>query len=83
MGIGKPVLMSAGEETARFPETACLRVDHGLAEADMLTEYMTWLAGDREAAAEIGRRGAAHIREHHSLESVARRYWEVLCAYSS
>jgi len=83
MGIGKPVLMSAGEETARFPETACLRVDHGLAEADMLTEYMMWLAGDREAAAEIGRRGASCIREHHSLESVARRYWEVLCAYSN
>jgi glycosyltransferase involved in cell wall biosynthesis len=80
MGLGKPVLVSAGEETARFPEGVCLRVDPGPAEADMLSEYMLWLAGDREAAREIGRRGGAHVRERHSLEAVARQYWQVLCA---
>ncbi len=80
MGIGKPVLVSAGEETVRFPKDACLRVDPGPAETEMLAEYMAWLAEDREAAGEIGRRGADHIREQHSLDAVARRYWEVLSA---
>ncbi len=79
MGIGKPVIVSAGEETSRLPETACLRVDPGIAERRMLAEYMIWLADCPEAAREIGRRASAFVREHHSLEAVARRYWEVLC----
>ena len=29
MGLGKPVLLSTGEETSRFPESSCLRVDTG------------------------------------------------------
>ncbi len=79
MGIGKPVLVTAGEETAPFPETACLRVDPGPAEGAMLAEYMTWLARFPEAAREIGRRAAAFIGEEHALEAVAARYWGVLC----
>ena len=80
MGIGKPVIMSAGEETARFPPGTCLKVDPGPGEVEMLAEYVLWLAASPEAARQIGSRGAAHIRERHSLEAVARRYWEVLCA---
>ena len=44
MGLGKTVLVSAGEETSRFPEAACVRVDPGQAEEEMLTEYLVWLA---------------------------------------
>ena len=80
MGIGKPVVMSAGEETARFPEGACLKVDHGPGEAEMLAEYMLWLANSREVARELGLRGGQYIREHHALDAVARQYWEVLRA---
>jgi len=29
MGLGKPVIVSSGEETAGFPANACLRVDPG------------------------------------------------------
>lgn len=83
MGIGKPVLMTAGGETARFPEGACLKVDPGAGETAMLSAFMMWLVRDRKAAPEIGRRGAAHIAEQHSLDAVARRYWEVLCACSN
>ena len=32
MGLGKPVIVSSGEETSRFPDAACLRVDAGPAE---------------------------------------------------
>ena len=78
MGIGKPVVFSDGAEIARIPENACLRIETGPAEEELLADYITWLAGDREAAEEIGRRAAAHISTHHALETVAARYWEVL-----
>lgn len=78
MGIGKPVIFTAGEELARIPENAALRVDMGALEEEMLAGYLVWLVQDREAAKEIGRRGAAHIAREHSLEGVAERYWSVL-----
>ncbi len=81
MGIGKPVLVTAGEETARFPETACVRVESGVAEERMLAHYMMCLALTRGAARDIGSRAAAHIAAHHAPAEVARRYWEVLCEH--
>ena len=78
MGIGKPVVFTAGEEIARIPENACLRVDTGPSEEEMLAGYVLWLAGDREAAQEIGSRAAAHIAKEHAPDVVAERYWAVL-----
>jgi glycosyltransferase involved in cell wall biosynthesis len=78
MGIGKPVIFTAGEELARIPENAALRVDMGALEEEMLAGYLVWLAQDREAAREIGCRAAAHIAREHSLDQVAERYWSVL-----
>jgi glycosyltransferase involved in cell wall biosynthesis len=78
MGLGKTVLVSAGEETSRFPEAACVRVDPGQAEEDMLAEYLVWLArcpGDSRA---IGQRAAEYIREHHAPARVAGLYWRAL-----
>jgi hypothetical protein len=79
MGIGKPVILSGGEETARFPPDACLKVDHGPGEEEMLAESMLWLAASPQAARELGRRARVHILAHHPLDAVARQYWEVLC----
>ncbi len=81
MGIGKPVLLTAGPETSRLPESACVRIDPGVAEPQMLAEYMGWLAACREDARAIGRRAAAHISAQHLPSNAARRYWEVLCAH--
>ncbi|HVX65659.1 MAG TPA: hypothetical protein VHA11_03605 [Bryobacteraceae bacterium] len=78
MGIGKPVLVSAGEENSRFPGDACIRVDTGVAELPMLVEYMVWLAACPDQAREIGLRAAAYIAEHHSPARAARGYFEVL-----
>lgn len=80
MGIGKPVIMSAGEETARFPAEACLKVDPGPGEEEMLAAYMRWLAASPEAARQLGRRAREHIHTHHGLDRVSRQYWEVLRA---
>ncbi len=70
MGIGKPVIMTAACETSRFPNATCLRVDPGVAEEEMLAEYMVWLARFPEDARSIGRRASAHIRAH--------QYWQAL-----
>jgi glycosyltransferase involved in cell wall biosynthesis len=82
MGIGKPVIFTAGEEVAAFPEDACLRVDPGPCEPEMLADYLKVLAVSPATAREIGRRAALHIAARHAPEAVARRYWEVLCAQS-
>jgi glycosyltransferase involved in cell wall biosynthesis len=78
MGLGKTVLVSAGEETSRFPEAACVRVDPGQAEEEMLTEYLVWLARCPGDARAIGQRAAEHIRDHHSAAHVAGLYWRAL-----
>jgi glycosyltransferase involved in cell wall biosynthesis len=78
MGIGKPVVFTAGAEIARIPENACLRVDAGPAEEEMLTDIIEWLARDRQAAQEIGKRAARHIAADHAIEKVAAQYWDAL-----
>jgi glycosyltransferase involved in cell wall biosynthesis len=78
MGIGKTVIFTSGEELARFPENARLCVDTGPGEEALLADYLLWLAGDRQAVEEIGRRAAAHIAREHAVERVAEQYWNVL-----
>lgn len=78
MGIGKAVVFTNGDEIARIPEGACLRVDAGAAEEEMLAGIITWLAREREAAVEIGKRAAHHIAREHAIDRVARRYWEAI-----
>ncbi len=77
MGIGKPVLVTASEENARFPEAAVIRVDPGEPEVEMLGHYLRLLADDEELRREIGRRAAAHIAEHHTLAEAARKYMDL------
>jgi glycosyltransferase involved in cell wall biosynthesis len=78
MGIAKPVIVTAGAETSRFPDSACLRVDSGTGEQAMLREFLIWLAQHRPGAREIGRRAMFHIHQHHGRERVALEYWRVL-----
>jgi glycosyltransferase involved in cell wall biosynthesis len=81
MGAGKPVIVTNGEETSRYPDGACLRVDAGAAEEEMLAAYMLSLRHLPRLGLEIGRRAAEHIRHWHSLERVAGLYWDTLCAF--
>jgi glycosyltransferase involved in cell wall biosynthesis len=78
MGIGKPVLMNSGMETSRFPDPACVRVDAGVVEEEMLAAYMLWLARFKDDARVIGERGAGYIREQHAPARAARLYWDAL-----
>jgi glycosyltransferase involved in cell wall biosynthesis len=83
MGLGKPVLLTESQESARFPEAACIRIPAGPAECDSLRAHMILLRSMSEVACAIGLRGAGHIREHHRVEPVGNRYWELLSEYST
>ncbi len=83
MGIGKPVLVTESKEYARVPEDACIRIPSGPAEVDSLKAHLALLTSMTEVARAIGRRGAGHIREHHRVEPIGNRYWELLTDYSA
>ena len=78
MGIGKPVLVTRGGETAEFPDSACIRIDPDETEPEMLLECFEWLAAHPRERAAMGALAAGYIAEHHDLEAVARRYWELI-----
>jgi len=78
MGIGKPVLMTDGLECAHFPEDACVRIAPGVAERDSLEHHMVLLTSIPEVARAIGQRGAGHIAAHHRVESIGKRFWDLL-----
>jgi hypothetical protein len=78
-GIGKCVLVTAGEEMARWPDTTCLRVDAGLSESEMIEEYMRWLCQCPQAASEIGLQAMAHVRRYHTPAIAARELLSTLC----
>jgi len=81
MGVSKPVLLTASEENSRYPRTACLRIEPGLAEEDSLAHNMFLLTSMRECAVEIGLRASAHIFERHQAVQIAQQYWDTLCAF--
>jgi glycosyltransferase involved in cell wall biosynthesis len=78
MGIGKPVLLTDGPESAPFPEDACLRIAAGPAERESLSRHMVLLISMAEVARAIGQRGAGHIAAHHRVELIGKRYWDLL-----
>lgn len=80
MGLGKPVIVTDNAENSAFPPAAVLRVVPGVAEAEELFDHMVLVTDFPAIAREIGQQARLHIQQHHSLETVARRYWEVLCA---
>ncbi len=62
---------------------AVLRVAAGVAEAEELFDHMVLVTEFPGLAREIGREARLHIQKRHSLEAVARRYWDVLCDAAS
>jgi glycosyltransferase involved in cell wall biosynthesis len=83
MGLAKPVIVTDNAENSDFPPAAVLRVSSGIAEAEELFDHMLLVTEFPVIAREIGSEAGLHIRNRHALETVARRYWEVLCAAAS
>jgi hypothetical protein len=80
MGIGKPVLMTAGSEIERIPESSCIRVDHGLSEEAQLAAMLAWLESNRRDAADIGRGAREYTLREHDPERCTDAYWQTLTA---
>ena len=78
MGMGKPVLVTEGQESARFPEDGCVRVAAGVAERASLLAHLLLLTSMSGVGSAIGQRGSAHVRSHHRVDLVGRRYWQLL-----
>jgi glycosyltransferase involved in cell wall biosynthesis len=79
LGLGKPVLVSEGEETARLPEDGCIRIPASTAETESLRQHVILLTSISGVARAIGQRGARHIQAHHRVEDISRKYWELIC----
>ncbi|HTP33139.1 MAG TPA: glycosyltransferase [Candidatus Acidoferrales bacterium] len=79
MGIGKPVMLTAGEEWARVPEDACVRIPSGAAERESLRCHMVLLTSVAGVAGAIGERAGRHIDAHHRVNQAAKQYWDLLC----
>lgn len=77
MGVGKPVIVTDGEEHAGIPEHACVRIDAGATERPMLATMMQWLADSPGARNRIGEAARAHIAEHHATHRIAKRIWDI------
>ena len=78
MGLGKPVMVTAGEAWAQFPEGALLAVERGAAERDSLRAHIRLLTSIPDARSAVGQRAAAHIRARHGVEQAGDLYWELL-----
>jgi glycosyltransferase involved in cell wall biosynthesis len=83
MSLAKPVIVTDNPENADFPLAAVLRNSPGIAEAEELFEHMLLVTQFPAIARDIGFEARRHIREQHALDSVARKYWEVLCTAAS
>lgn len=83
MGIGKPVLLTDGQEISRFPDDACLRISPGLPEFDSLLAHMILLTSVAEVADTVGRRGAGFIQSNHRVEQIGKQYWQLLCEFGT
>jgi glycosyltransferase involved in cell wall biosynthesis len=81
MGMGKPVIATAGPELDSLPDGTHLAITPGVREEAHLFEVMAMLAEFPEIGREIGRRAAQHISRYHSITAAAKQYWETLCEY--
>lgn len=78
MSAGKPVIVSSGLETSVYPDHACLRVDHGAAEEEMLAAYLLLLRDSPRLRRTIGARAQLHIEKVHSSPAVCADFIKVL-----
>lgn len=80
MAMGKPVVVTCGEEVARLPAHAVVRVDPGEAEVEMLAELLRVLANNVELRDSIGAAAREHVLGCHAITEVAKQYSNVIRA---
>jgi glycosyltransferase involved in cell wall biosynthesis len=78
MALGKPVIVTASDETSAMPPLSVIRVDAGESEVEMLTHYLVALGADPNMRSSIGTRGREYVEQHHLLDQVAQQYRDVI-----
>jgi glycosyltransferase involved in cell wall biosynthesis len=78
MALGKPVIVTASDETSAMPPLSVIRVDAGESEVELLTHYLVALGADENMRGAIGARGREYVEQHHRLDQVAQQYREVI-----
>ncbi len=78
MGLGVPTIVTDGEEVAGVPESACARVDAGVAERPMLAAMMQWLLCSPRDRTAMGDAAREHIAREHDPSRVAETLWTLL-----
>src|SRR5439155_27153445 len=72
LGVGRPVVVSAGTPAAdEFPEGIVAPVDPGPREEEELVAVLGRLLADARLREDMGRLARAHVREHHDLDASA------------
>ena len=75
---GKPVLVTAGEENAEYPDDVFWKVDPGEAEVEMLAEMLRVLVKEHELRAVLGKRAKQHMVRRHALGQASELYRKAL-----
>jgi len=79
LGVGRPVLVSAGSAAAdEFPEGVVIPIDPGAAEEAELEAFLRHLAGAPGLREEMGALGRAHAERHHALPATVEALAEFL-----
>lgn len=80
MGIGKPVIFTAGAEIAELPLTAILQVRPAESEIDELSDLLLWLAASPAAARAIGNAARRWIASECRIDTAALRIWDIVAS---
>lgn len=76
LGVGRPVLVTAGSAAAEeFPDGVVARVEPGPLEAAQIEALLARLLDDGGLRASLGRVARAHVRREHDLGQTTARLW--------
>jgi glycosyltransferase involved in cell wall biosynthesis len=79
LGVGRPVLITAGTPSAEeFPEGCVVPVDPGVTEAAEIEALLSRLVGDAALRETIGRLAREHMLEHYALSATVTRLADFL-----
>ncbi|MBL8291258.1 MAG: hypothetical protein JNN08_05455 [Bryobacterales bacterium] len=82
MGLGKPIIVTAGPEVSRFPTNTVIPIDAGLAEEEMLLCAMHTLATSPIAARRLGHAARNFMTTHHSPQLAVQGLLSALVDYN-
>lgn len=74
MGAGCATLLTAGEETSRFPQGTFLPCDTGTCEEEEILLYWMWACRDRASLRRMGAAASEFIQSEHSAARAASLY---------